>query len=87
MVSSNLRAVRSLSISRADQDEIQEDPRPSPILEDDESKKAQIERLARERPAKFKSLWSEMLFCYSVLASQMMAVSPSPRLARHTCMR
>lgn len=86
MVSSNLRAVRSLSTSRQDvDDQIEEQSRPSPIMEQNENKKAQIERLGRERPAKFKSLWSEVLFCYSVLASQMMAVSLPLQSSRHRC--
>ena len=41
----------------------------------DESEAARIERLGRARPAVFKSLWTEIGFCYSVLASQFMAVS------------
>lgn len=34
-----------------------------------------LERLGRERPAKFKSVKAEVAFCYSVVASQFMAVS------------
>ena len=40
-----------------------------------ESEQAHIERLGRERPVKFKSLGAELAFCYSVIASQFMAVS------------
>lgn len=39
-----------------------------------ESEQARIERLGRERPAKFKSLGAELAFCYSIIASQFMAV-------------
>ena len=39
-----------------------------------ESDRARIERLGRERPAKFKSLAAELTFCYSVIASQFMTV-------------
>ena len=39
-----------------------------------ETEEARIERLGRQRPAKFKSLWAEIFFCYSILASQFMAV-------------
>lgn len=39
-----------------------------------ESDRARIERLGRERPAKFKSFGAELAFCYSVIASQFMAV-------------
>ena len=40
-----------------------------------ESEDARIERLGRERPAKFKTIWAELGFCYSILASQFTAVS------------
>ena len=39
---------------------------------------ARLERLGRERPAKFKTVWAEVAFCYSILASQIMAVSGLP---------
>lgn len=39
-----------------------------------EEEKARIERLGRERPANFKSIWSEAAFCYSIVASMIMAV-------------
>ena len=39
-----------------------------------ESEQARIERLGRERTAKFKSLGAELAFCYSIIASQFMAV-------------
>ena len=40
----------------------------------DEIEEQRVERLGRERPAQFKSLWAEVLFVYSILASQFMAV-------------
>jgi len=43
--------------------------------ESEESGRQRIERLGRERPAKLKSLGAEIFFCYSVIASQFMAVS------------
>lgn len=43
--------------------------------EESETEEARVERLGRERPAIFKSLWAEIFFCYSILASQFMAVS------------
>ena len=49
----------------------------SPGGEEVETEEARIERLGRERPAIFKSLGAEILFCYSILASQFMAVSLS----------
>ena len=39
-----------------------------------ESMQARIERLGRERPAKFKTVWTEIGFCFSLLASMVMAV-------------
>ena len=46
--------------------------------EEMETEQARIERLGRERPAKFKSVGAELAFCYSIIASQFMAVrSPS----------
>ena len=44
-------------------------------IEESETETARIERLGRERPANFKSLWAEVAFCYSILASMLMAVS------------
>lgn len=41
----------------------------------EESESDRVERLGRERPQIFKSLWAEIGFCYSILASQIMAVS------------
>lgn len=41
----------------------------------DEAETARIQRLGRERPRIFKSLWAEIGFCYSILASMFMAVS------------
>ena len=39
-----------------------------------ESDRARLDRLGRERPAKFKSFGAELAFCYSVIASQFMSV-------------
>ena len=44
-----------------------------------------IERLGRERPAKLKSSGAEILFCYSIIASQFMAVSCSGGLIETKC--
>jgi hypothetical protein len=41
----------------------------------EESERQHLDRLGRERPAKLKSLGAEVFFCYSVIASQFMAVS------------
>ncbi len=45
--------------------------------ESEESERQRIERLGRERPAKLKSIGAEIFFCYSVIASQFMAISCS----------
>ncbi len=47
-----------------------------------ESGAAHLERLGRERPSKFQSTWAEVAFCYSIIASQFMAVSLPLTLAR-----
>lgn len=39
------------------------------------TERQRIERLGRERPAKLTSLAAEVFFCYSIIASQFMAVS------------
>lgn len=44
-------------------------------VEGEESTQALIERLGRQRPAKFKTIWTEIGFCFSLLASMVMAVS------------
>ena len=48
--------------------------------ESEEAERQRIERLGRERPAKLTSFGAEILFCYSIIASQFMAVSYSGRL-------
>lgn len=48
---------------------------PSPEDEESESEDARIEHLGRQRPEKFKTMWAEFMFCYSILASEFMAVS------------
>lgn len=45
--------------------------------ESEEAERQRIERLGRERPPKLKSFGAELFFCYSVIASQFMAVSCS----------
>lgn len=47
---------------------------------------ARIERLGRQRPAQFKTIWAEIGFCFSLLASMVMAVSsiPCPNLCRYS---
>ena len=42
--------------------------------ENEEAERQRIERLGRERPAKLKSFTAEIFFCYSVIASQFIAV-------------
>lgn len=39
-----------------------------------ESADARIERLGRERPEKFKSMWAEVGFCFSIVMSQVLTV-------------
>ncbi|KAL9091000.1 MAG: hypothetical protein Q9159_001626 [Coniocarpon cinnabarinum] len=39
----------------------------------EENERDRIERLGRERPPQFSSLWAEVAFCYSVIMSQLMA--------------
>ena len=46
---------------------------PTSALPIEETEQQRIERLGRERPPQFKSLWAEILFVYSILASQFMA--------------
>lgn len=41
----------------------------------EESAQARFERLGRERPAKFKSAWQEICFVFSIVMSQILAVS------------
>ena len=55
-------------------------------LNSEESEQARLDRLGRERPAKFKSFASELAFSYSIIASQFMAVSlPLPQVcSKHT---
>ena len=46
---------------------------PQTSSEEDEPEIARLERLGRERPARFKSFGAELAFCYSVLTSEFMA--------------
>ena len=50
-----------------------------PTLTVEETERQRVERLGRERPPQFRSLWAEVLFVYSILASQFMAVSTLSR--------
>lgn len=46
----------------------------SPIIE--ESTEARLERLGRQRPEVFDSIWSEIGFVFSIAMSQVLSVSP-----------
>src|SRR5438045_5800412 len=50
------------------------EPEKDQTFEDDEeeSLEARIERLGRERPARFPTLWAELAFIFSILMSQIM---------------
>lgn len=48
--------------------------RPKDVENADSEEKARLDQLGRERPAKFKSIWAEVAFCYSIIASMIMAV-------------
>jgi len=43
-------------------------------LEEEEGAEARYERLGRERPAKFKSAWTEVCFVFSIVMSQILTV-------------
>lgn len=45
---------------------------PSPSRLEGESESARIERLGRQRPEKFQSLWAEIGFCFSITMSQLL---------------
>ena len=86
----NVAQLPTYTGSSTPNDEIQENTRmPPPERSDEvvgqpanllieETEKQRVERLGRERPPQFKSLWAELLFVYSILASQFMAVSSQP---------
>lgn len=46
---------------------------------EEESLEARIERLGRERPQQFKSLWAEVVFVFSISMSQVLSVSLAPK--------
>lgn len=46
--------------------------KPETLPDADESMEARIERLGRERPAVFTSIWKEIAFCFSVVMSQIL---------------
>ena len=43
---------------------------------------SEIERLGRQRPEIFKTAWAEFGFCFSLLASMLVAVGTSQRYIR-----
>jgi hypothetical protein len=49
--------------------------KPQEPLNVEETDRERIQRLGRQRPAQFKTIWAEAAFCYSIIASQLMAVS------------
>lgn len=55
--------------------------------EEEESPEARIERLGRERPAVFKSLWAEIAFVFSISMSQVLSVRVilPPASTSNTC--
>ena len=63
------------TINPIDQDT--EMPAPSKALEPamEESTEARIERLGRERPGVFSTIWAEIGFIFSIAMSQILAVS------------
>jgi hypothetical protein len=48
---------------------------------DEESFEARIERLGRERPKAFKSLWAEVGFVFTISMSQVLTVSKGPQFS------
>lgn len=46
-----------------------------PKVNDEETHEARIERLGRQRPEQFKTLWAEIGFVFSIVMSQVMTVS------------
>lgn len=46
-----------------------------PKMNGDETHEARIERLGRQRPEKFRTLWAEIGFVFSIVMSQVMTVS------------
>lgn len=45
----------------------------TPTRDVDESESERIDRLGRERPPEFRNWQSEFVFCYSIMASQLLA--------------
>ena len=58
---------------------------PLSAVVDEESERERLERLGRERPPQFQSMWAEVLFVYSILASQFMAASAPPLRCLQAC--
>jgi hypothetical protein len=46
-----------------------------PEVKDEETQGARIERLGRQRPEQFKTLWAEIGFVFSIVMSQVITVS------------
>lgn len=44
-------------------------------IENVENMQAEIEKLGRQRPEVFKTIWQELGFCFCLLASMLMSVS------------
>lgn len=55
-----------------------DDSKPASEVAVEETLEARIERLGRERPAVFRSLFHEIGFVFSISMSVVMAVSPHP---------
>lgn len=51
--------------------------RPSNEAQEEEALERRIERLGRERPKQFKSLWAEVAFIFSIAMSQVLSESTS----------
>lgn len=43
-------------------------------VDDEETPQARVERLGRERPGKFKTIWAEIGFVFSIAMSQVLTV-------------
>jgi len=51
-------------------------------IEIEETTEDRLERLGRMRPEKFKSLWAEIGFCFSIVMSQVLTVRIKPNSQR-----
>ena len=73
MVGNTLIAVHSRSSKTEPASHTGPDGLPQEVA-GEESERTRIERLGRERPPQFKSIWAELGFVYSIVASQLLAV-------------